>query len=196
MFSNVFAQNNDIIEIQQPWTEKKDNTIRIAIINDADLSEEKILIIRNVIESEEYYVKNGQIFFEGWTGALQFVDSTNTKFEITVYEKKNNGDIVLELLEQKNPTHNGWTTSYYVDNQITSASIQIFDANSLSVAELENLVRHEIGHALGLAHATSENDLMYELIGSDQKFISNCSLEGLKFLNNGYGFTEVNCPYV
>jgi len=108
----------------------------------------------------------------------------------------NDGDIVLELLKQKNPTHNGWTTSHYDKNHITSANIQIFDANSIPPSEFENLIRHELGHAFGLAHATSESDLMYESIGSDQKFISYCSLEGLKFLNNGYRSTEINCSYI
>jgi len=38
-----------------------------------DLSEKKISIVKKVIESKEYYMENDRVFFEGWTGALQFI---------------------------------------------------------------------------------------------------------------------------
>ena len=192
----VFAQNSENIEIQVPWQEKNDKTIRITIVNNAGLSEEKISGIKKVIESEEYYVEDGQVFFEGWAGALQFINYANTKFDITVSDKMIRGDIVLELSKQKNPSHNGWTTSNYVRNHIVMANIEIYDANNIPTIPLENLVRHELGHALGLAHASSQGDLMHEKIGTEKKFISDCNLEGLKFLNNGYSFTNVDCSYI
>ena len=192
----VFAQNSENIEIQVPWQEKNDKTIRITIVNNAGLSEEKISGIKKVIESEEYYVKNDQVFFEGWAGALQFINYANTKFDITVSDKMIGGDIVLELSKQKNPSHNGWTTPNYVRNHIVMANIEIYDANNIPTIPLENLVRHELGHALGLAHASSQGDLMHEEIGTEKKFISDCNLEGLKFLNNGYSYTNVDCSYI
>ena len=192
--SNLSAYAETQIEILAPWQEKNNNAIKFIIVNNANLSDEKISIIKKVIESEKKFELENQVFFQGWTGALQYIKSTNMqKFDITVSEKMVTGDIVLELLKQKNPSYDGWSTPYYIENRIALANIQIYDADNLPIIHLENLVRHEIGHALGLGHASSQNVLMYELVNPYPTLISNCVLEGLKSLNNGYSFTKVEC---
>jgi predicted Zn-dependent protease len=195
-FSIAFAQSTEKIEIHASWQEKKNNILKFIIVNSVNLSEEKISSIKKVIESKEYHIEDERIFFEGWTGALQFIDSKNTRFDIIVSEKMISGDIVLELSTRKNPNYNGWTTPHYEDDYIAMANIEIFDANNIPTIQLENLVRHEVGHALGLAHASSNDDLMHNEIGTKHKFISDCALEGLKFLNNGFRFTSVDCSFV
>jgi hypothetical protein len=62
----AFAQSDNKIEVLVPWQEKNDDALKISIINKAGLSEEKIMIIKKVIESDKYYTENGQTFFEGW----------------------------------------------------------------------------------------------------------------------------------
>ena len=191
---SAFAESSDSIEILTPWSERSDNTLRILIINTADLSEEKISIIKKVINSDVSHTENGHIYFEGWTGALRSLNSNIKKFEITVSEEKIAGsDIVLELSKEMNGRYNGWTTPQYVGNHLTGAYIQIFDSENISSSQLENLSRHELGHALGLGHATEKNALMYPSMGSEPKFISYCEISGLEALSGGMTFRDVDC---
>lgn len=190
----ALAQNDNKIEVLVPWSEKNDDLLKVSIINKAGLSEDKIMIVKKVIESDKYYEENGQIFFEGWAGALKSIDSSTVKkFDITVSEKMKGGDIVIELLNEKHPIYGGWTTPRYAGNHMVISTIQIYDSQNISSAELENLVRHELGHALGLGHSNVQQDIMYESMETTQKFISGCTIIGLQSLWEGHSFEDVNC---
>ena len=190
----AFAQSDNTIEVLVPWSEKNDDMLKVSIINKAGLPEDKIMIIKKVMESDKYYEENGQIFFEGWTGALKSIDSSTVKkFDITVSEKMKGGDIVIELLNERHPAYSGWTTPQYVGNHMVTSTIQIYDSQNISSAQLENLVRHELGHALGLGHSNVQQDIMYESMGTTQKFISGCTIIGLQSLFESNSFVDVNC---
>ncbi|MBI5378331.1 MAG: matrixin family metalloprotease [Thaumarchaeota archaeon] len=189
MSGNAFAQSHGQIEILAPWTQK---SIKVSIINKANLPEDKISIIKKVIQSDSFYVENGQTHFEGWAGALQTLDSEK-EFEVTVSEKTRGSDITIELLREADPRYNGYTVPHYAGNSMISASIQIYNSENISEAQLENLVRHEFGHALGFGHASERNFIMYESMGVDPKFITECELIGLKALNEGHTFRNVEC---
>ena len=134
---SAFAQSDDTIEILVPWSEKNDQTLKISIINRAGLSEDRILIVKKVIESNKYYVENGHTFFEGWAGALKSIGSSKVKkFNVTVSEKTKGGDIVIELLDIKRAIYAGWTTPRYAGSHMMSANIQIYDSSNVSPAQL------------------------------------------------------------
>ena len=189
MSGNAFAQSHGQIEILAPWTQK---SVKVSIINKANLPENGISIIKKVIQSDSFYVENGQTYFEGWAGALQSLDSEK-KFEVTVSEKTRGSDITIELLQETDPRYNGYTVPHYAGNRMISASIQIFDSENISYAQLENLVRHEFGHALGFGHASERSFIMYESMSAEPKFIAECELDGLKALSEGHTFRNVGC---
>ncbi len=190
----VFAQGDNTIELIVPWAQKNDSILKVSIINKANLSEDKILIIKKVIESDNNYVENGQTFFEGWIGALKSIpSSTVKKFDITVSEELDNGDIVIQLLTEKHPVYAGFTVPQYVGNHMVKSDIKIYDSQNISSAQLENLVRHELGHALGLGHSDLHEDIMYPTMGATPKFISGCAIIGLQSLFEGHSLRDVNC---
>ena len=189
---NAYAQSNGQIDILAPWTQE---SIKVSIINKANLPESSISIIKKVIQSNSFYVENDKRYFEGWAGALQDLD-LGKEFKITVSEKTRGADITIELLQEADPRYNGYTIPRHAGNRMISASIQIFDSENISAAQLENLVRHEFGHALGFGHASERNFIMYTSMGVDPKFITECELTGLKALSEGQTFKKVQCSSV
>lgn len=189
---NAYAQSSGQIDILAPWTQK---SIKVSIINKANLPEESISIIKKVIESDSFYVENDNKHFEGWFGALQAA-GLEKEFEVTVSEKKKGGDITIELLRETDPRYNGYTVPQHAGNRMITASIQIFGSENISAAQLENLVRHEFGHAFGFGHASERNFIMYPTMGEDPKFITECELTGLKALSEGQTFKKVECSFV
>lgn len=193
---NAFSLPAIEIQILTSW-EDDQNEIKVAIVNRAGLDDDKITTIKKIILSEEYYAKNGKMYFEGWSGALQTLDGVNTKaFKIVVSEKSIEGDIIIELLKEKNPKYNGFTTPTYDSNHMTSAQIQIFDAPNIPPMSFENIIRHEFGHALGLGHTNDHNSIMYETIGTEQKFITLVDMCGLRAVDEGITFKSVPCTFI
>lgn len=189
--TNAFAQNHEI-DIVVPWSENHD-TIRVVIVNKANLNEEKILIIKKVIESDMSHSNAGQIYYEGWYGAIRSFDSKIKQFEIKVSQETHQGDIIIELLTETHPLYNGYTTQHYAGPRIIYAQIQIYDSENITNAQLENLVRHEFGHALGLGHSSDQSMVMYATIGKTPKFITSCDLAGLEALEDGKMHTSIDC---
>ena len=54
-------------------------------------------------------------------------------------------------------------------------------------------MRHEMGHALGLAHTTATEDLMHAVIQTPYPYISDCDMDAVKALYNGNKKSEVVC---
>ena len=79
------------------------------------------------------------------------------------------------------------------ENQILKSSITIFNADNLSDSQLSTISRHEFGHAIGLAHSSAPEDLMYPTIETDFPFISDCNISAIIYLYDGNVDEEVIC---
>jgi matrixin len=215
-YNNAFA-TPEKIKITAPWNSGY-GSIKVTIINDAGLAEDKISVVKSAINSETNYSFAGHTYFVGWAGALRLIDHTrNTEFKILESDNKENAnaDITIRLLNSADQTYSGFESSGFaygglkysglaysgvtkpilVENKIKQASIRIFNSNDITPMQLENLVRHEFGHALGLGHSTDQNSIMYGLIESEPKLITDCDLSGLQGLTAGRVFTEVECNH-
>jgi len=139
--------------------------------------------------------------YVGWQTAMTEVAKTETelyipaKFEV-IKSNGGEGDIIIELTNQRNADgFSGWTNSIADEsqNQILKSRITIFAVDTLSQAEIETITRHEMGHALGLAHSTAPEDLMYPTIKTNFPYISECDLDAISLLYDGGKSSQVIC---
>ena len=76
---------------------------------------------------------------------------------------------------------------------MVKSTITIYEIDNLSDDLLSAILRHEIGHALGLAHSTAPEDLMAPTIQTDYPYISQCDIDAIISLYNGNQKSQVIC---
>lgn len=201
----------DTIDTWKVWN-LGDHTLNVNIVNNADLSEEKLSVIKNAILSEKsHLIENNLIhsgpqgtfstYYEGWAGAVNTIHSKN---QLTTYNIPTNfnilqssdgkGDIVISLEKfQNSDGYTGFTRTIVEENQILKSYITIFDADTITKTGLEIITRHEFGHALGLIHSTDPTDLMHSDISYELPLISPCNVQALESLYEGNTETEIIC---
>ena len=133
------------------------------------------------------------------SGALNEASNTSTAF----YIPKNLeivdsgvGDITIKLVDYKDADGNAGFTKSIVDdakNQILKSEIIIYDIDNLSDEKLATVIRHEFGHALGLAHSTAPEDLMAQTIATEFPYISECDVDAIVSLYDEGKLSAVVC---
>ena len=211
MTSGYVIQNlkGDTIDLFHSWDIPKERTLYVNIVNPNVIDNDKVQIIKDVILSEKTVSLDNSIFhkepldskstyFLGWSGALKQALQTPTKFTIptsfSISDSSTNGDIAVILSTLESPDgYSGFTRSIVENNQILKSTITIYKADQLSSAELETIVRHEFGHAVGLIHSSDPYDLMHPIIETNYPFISNCDVSAITHLYDGNANDKVVC---
>ena len=202
----------DTIDTYLSWRLVEGSTLVVNILNADKFDDEIIDTIKKTILSEEILeIDNSllhkgpkgttSLLYVGWKGAMSAAAETETllyvpaKFDV-ITSKSGEGDITIELLQSRNADgFSGWTNSIAdaSQNQILKSRITIFDVSSLPLTALETVVRHEFGHALGLAHSSDPEDLMYPIIETNFPYASECDIDAIVLLYDGGETSQVIC---
>lgn len=211
--SGYVIQNlrGDTIDTFLSWNLIPDTTLNVKITN-AEKYPEKIPLIKEVVLSHEpieiddsllHKGPKGQIstYYVGWAGALKKASEKQTKLYIpsnlqVIESSKGEGHINIVLSNLKSGDgYTGYTMSIADDskNQILKSTITIFDVENLSDDQFTTILRHELGHALGLAHSSAPEDLMHPVIMTGYPYISDCNIDTIVKLYDGENNSQVTC---
>ncbi len=178
----VWAEDEGQWNELNTWNEFKDNKIPVLILRDAKVSEKQVDIVEFVINSKK--VNSERTLFLGWNEGINEVSKS---FGVKIptlqvqYKLKSTEAITIYLMDKtSNEGHDGYTNLFYDQNgKIQRAFIIIYNVDELDNIELKLIIRHEIGHALGLGHTNSKNDLMQSIINMNYNAISLLDLLAL-----------------
>lgn len=192
------------------WNLTPNRVLTFTILGASLVSDEKISEIKDVILSEKsLQIDNSLLhkgikgtsstYYIGWQGAMEQASKNPTKMIIPQkfeYLSPSNGvaDITIKLVTQRNGDgYSGYTQSVVDNNQILKSTITVYDIEQLSTSQITTIVRHEFGHAIGLAHTTAPEELMAPTITTDYPYISPCTVDAIAKLYDGNQKSKVVC---
>jgi len=185
----VWAEDGGQWDELRAWGEVKDNKIPVLVVRDAKVSVKQVDIVEYIINAKE--VNSKRTLFLGWNEGIKKVSES---FGVEVptlqvqYTLNSTEAIIIHLMDKtSNEGYDGYTNLFYDQNgKIQKAFIRIYNVDELNNIQLKIIIRHELGHALGLGHTNSKNDLMQSIINMNYNAISMLDLKALAHIYYGY----------
>lgn len=180
-----------------PWKEQTDKTLQVSIIKETPLSADQIERVKNAITGYGTVKFDDTTTFVSWNEALKTASEFKTKTPLPTIEmtsdNNKDADITISITDVENlDGYSGYTTHILEDNKIVRSNITIYDINNISGEQISSITRHEFGHALGLAHADSPDDLMYNIV-QVPSYVTNCDIDSLLSLYDGNEQSTSEC---
>jgi hypothetical protein len=169
------------IQICCTWGRDFADGVLTYYIDDDDSSEEQQQAVRNAVEEWDTKVN-----------PLELDEASNKKIS----------DIRIEFQDDEDDEIAGQTMDMFdgygfIDNAEITISKGIYDYK-FDTAAIEQIAKHEMGHALGLGHANFDGNLMAERIKDGTETISECEIRAVVEANqwrlSGGGGDNTN-PY-
>ena len=210
MKSNFLTSNIDESGATAFWNLTPSDSLTINLLNSDLLTNEQYNAVVYVITSSDSIELNDDFlnkettdskstYYLGWTGALneaQKNKSTNTipsNYNI-IQSSVGDGDIIIQFSKQKDPLgYSGYTKSILHNDVIVQSHITIYDVDHMAVSDLTTIVRHEFGHAIGLDHSSTPDDLMAPVILTTLPYISECDVYDVQVLYGGDEYANNAC---
>lgn len=201
----------DTIDTWIAWNLVEEDLFHVHVKNSKHVTEERIEAIYETIMSEQSIELDDSLlhkgptgsfstYYLGWYGALNSINEEtespipkNLHFDVS---DRGEGHVIIELTNLTNlDGYSGFTKSITDESnhQLTKSTITIYDVENLSIQQLKTILRHELGHAFGLAHSTAPEDLMAPQITTNYPYISDCDLDAITLLYDGGESSQVIC---
>ena len=180
-----------------PWETQKDKTLQVSIIKDTVLSADEIENVKKAITGYGTIKFDDTTTYVSWQEALKKTSDHKTKLSMPttieiIADNNKEADITITITDAKNAEgYSGYTTYVIEDHKIAKSNITIYDIKNITGEQISSITRHEFGHALGLAHAESPDDLMNAIV-QVPSYVSDCDVDTLLSLydDNPLGFAE------
>ncbi len=151
----------------------ENNTITVSITDNEYVTKS---IIRDIaIPIYDDREEDGK--YSGWNNAL---NGTGIQFKLVA----ENGDIQITLVNHTSTKKYSAFTTFELSSPavLSKANITIYEIEEISSHELQMLMRHELGHALGLGHSKESTDLMYPIIPYYTSYITQNNINSIASL--------------
>ncbi len=211
--SSYVIQNlqGDTIDTWLSWRIVPEQTLHVGIVDgkkypaQVELIKEVILSEQS-IEIDDSLLQKGpkgstSVYYIGWAGALKQAAKTTTQLSIpqnfqVIETTSGQGEITIILTDEKDGDgYSGYTKSIAdsAQNQILKSTITIYEVDKLTDDQFKTILRHELGHAFGLAHSIAPEDLMAPTIQTQYPYISDCDIDSIVKLYDGGKKSQVTC---